>query len=105
MHDDGSQMILPVPEASERVAGRLREAKAILAAAGFAGAGVAEQERTLLIRVAPADFARLRDQAFREGLVARLKSLGYAFIALDLTPDGTEGGASDPHGVAGSALA
>ena len=105
MHDDGPQVILPAPEAPERAAARLREAKAILAAAGFDGAGVEEQEQTLLIRIAPADIARLRDEAFREMLVARLKSLGYAFVALDLTPDGVGGSAPGPHGVAGSALA
>ncbi len=87
MHDDRPQVILPAPEAPERVAARLRDAKAILAAAGFDGAGVEEQEQTLLIRIASADFARLRDEAFRERLVARLTPLGYAFVALDLTPD------------------
>ncbi len=89
----------------EEVAARLRDAKAILVAAGFDGAGVEEQEQTLLIRMAPADFARLRDEALRERLVVRLKSLGYAFVALDLTPGGAGGGAPGPHGVAGSALA
>ncbi len=105
MHDDGPQVILPAPGAPERVAARLREAKAILAAAGFDGAGVAEQEQTLLIRIAPSEFGRLRDEALRERLVAHLKSLGYAFVALDLTPGGAGGGAPGPHGVAGSALA
>ena len=105
MHDDGPQVILQAPEAHEKVAARLREAKAILAAAGFDGAGVEEQEQTLLIRIAPADIARLREESFREMLVARLKSLGYTYVALDLTPDGAGRSAPGPHGLAGSALA
>lgn len=106
MHDDGPQGILPKPAlAPERVAERLREAKAILVSAGFDEVGVEQQEQTLLVRIPPADFARLRDDAFREGLVDRLKSLGYVFVALDLTPDDAGAGVPDPDGVAGSAIA
>jgi len=94
MHDDGPQMILPAPVAPERVAARLREAQAILAAAGFPGAGVEEHEQTLLIKIDPAELTRLQDEGFREGLVARLKSLGYAFAAIDVTPKGEGAAAS-----------
>jgi hypothetical protein len=88
MHDDGPQAILPPPVTPEKVAERLRGAKSILAEAGFPGAGVAEAQETLLIQVAFADLTRLQDEAFREGLVGRLKSLGYAFVAVDLPQDG-----------------
>ncbi len=92
MHDDGPQVILPVPDAPERVAERLRKARGILARAGFDGAGVEDQEQTLLIRLPPADLPRLQDEALREGVMACLKSLGYAFVALDITPaDGDQG--------------
>ncbi len=106
MDDRAPQVNLPPPALSpDKAAERLREAKAILAAAGFPGAGVGEHEHTLLIEIDPGDLARLQDEAFREGLVVRLKSLGYAFIALDVTPDDAGASPADPHGVAGSALA
>jgi hypothetical protein len=92
MHDDEPQVIVPAPEASGRVAARLREAQAILAESRFSGGRVEEEEGpTLLIRLAPADLPRLQDDAARNALVARFKSLGYAFVALDITPDGTLG--------------
>ena len=96
MHDDGPQVILPAPAAPERVAERLREAGAILAESGFAGAQVEDQGQTILIQIAPTDLTRLQDETFRDGLVARLKSLGYAFAAIDITPD--DAGAGAPGG-------
>ena len=93
MHADESQVIVPAPGASGEVAARLREAQAILAESRFTGGRVEEEEGpTLLIRLAPSDLPRLQqDGAARGALVARLKSLGYAFVALDITPDGPLG--------------
>ena len=89
MHDDGPQVILPAPAAPEKVAERVRAAKAILAESGLPGARVEDQGQTLLIQIVPTDLTRLQDEAFRHGLVARLRSLGYAFAAIDITPDDT----------------
>lgn len=86
MHDDGPQLIPPEDIATpERVAQRLRAAGAILAEAGFSGARVEDQGETLLIQIALDELLRLQDEALRDGLVTRLKSLGYAFAAIDLT--------------------
>jgi hypothetical protein len=94
MHDDGPQVILPVPGTAKRVEERLRKAQAILAEAGFRGVRLEEYEETLLIAIEPGDLTRLQDEQFREGLVARLKSLGYAFAAIELTPGGAGAAAS-----------
>jgi len=91
MQDDGPQVILPAPEAPERVAQRLREAREILAEAGFAEVRVEDHGQTLVIRIPPADLPRLHDEGSRDRLVARLKSLGYAFAAVDLAPDDADG--------------
>ncbi len=96
MHDDGPQVILPAPAPlPEKAAARLREAEAILAEAGLPGAVAEAQSDTLLIRLASAaQLARLRDDPFRDGLVARLTALGYPYVALDLGPDAPEVAAS-----------
>ncbi len=86
-HDDGPQIILPAPASPERTAERLRRAEAVVREAGFPWARVEEREETLLIRMASVHLPRLREEELREGLVARLKALGYAFVAIELPPE------------------
>ncbi len=88
MHDDSPQVILPPPLSPAKAAARLREAEAILAAAGLAGAKADEQSETLLIQLAdPGGLVRLQDDGFRGELVARLSALGFPYVALELSAD------------------
>jgi uncharacterized protein len=41
-------------------------------------------DRTARIEVGPQEFSRLIDPSFRENLVSRFKSLGFAYVTLDL---------------------
>lgn len=87
MHDDATPIILPSSIGTpEQAARRTREAEAILAEAGFAGARAEDRGQTLLIQIRSADLSRLQDEGLRERLVYRLRALGYAFTAVELNP-------------------
>jgi len=63
---------------------RIDQAEAALEALGFAGTRVRHHGTVARIELAPADIARALEPATRAKIIDAIKSLGYAYVALDL---------------------
>jgi len=63
---------------------RVEQAEAILQAEGFRQVRVRDHGDIARIEVAPQEFVRLEDSAFRATISARLRQAGFRFICVDL---------------------
>jgi len=77
--------VAPSQKATPERAGQVEQAEAYLRSLGCRECRVRPLDGGLArIEVAPAELARVADPGVREGLVRRLKELGFRFVALDL---------------------
>lgn len=80
-----SSRLAPGVEVTRERTGRVEAAEAYLRSLGYRECRVRLHEGELArVEVPAADLPRLADPAWREGLVQRLKELGFKFVTLDL---------------------
>jgi pyridinium-3,5-biscarboxylic acid mononucleotide sulfurtransferase len=80
-----SSRLAPGVQATPERTGRVEAAEAYLKSLGYRECRVRLHEGELArIEVPAADLARMADPAYREGLVRRLKELGFQYVTLDL---------------------
>src|SRR5438128_6664439 len=80
-----SSRLAPGVQVTPERTGRVEEAEAYLKTLGYRECRVRLHEGELArIEVPAAELERLADPAFREGLVRRLKELGFQYVTLDL---------------------
>jgi len=77
--------VAPGVEATPGRDGQVEQAEAYLRSLGCREGRIRLHEGGLVrVEAAPAELSRLADPGVREGLVRRLKELGFRFVALDL---------------------
>jgi len=80
-----SSRLAPGVQVTPARTGRVEAAEAYLKALGYRECRVRLHEGELArVEVPAAELARLADPTFREGLVRKLKELGFQYVALDL---------------------